>query len=295
MSPGISYRSAASRIRFASLTLGIAGSFVAPASLAQKQFRCRLGSDEKQATEAIAALRKALPAAPSGWSARDEDPEVDCEGQPPAVNIIYLRSYLHVPGGSSSQEQGDVAELEQRLAALRAEQQETASKLVAARAARDPALLQPLQQKSREVQLEQAKVLREIGSKKAEMGRKAGEKATAEYEAARKPENKASVSVSTNRGVFGRVYPNSKRLSVEGVPLAIQDRGAGGLVVTQLFFGKNAPPDMGGKESVKVPLDAASPVSRIQNLVVRIDGTAEATEQLLKGIDVAGLDALVKR
>ena len=145
----------------------------------------------------------------------------------------------------------------------------------------------------RDLRQQQTTVTREQATLRTDIQRKALEQKETQSTAAQNDANIARLSITSNRSEFGRIYPNSKRIMVAGVPLAIQDARGDGLIVTQLFFGRNAPATPPGAQPTKIALDSAAPITRVQNLIVRIDGTAEATELLLKGIDVAALKAVV--
>jgi hypothetical protein len=287
------------------LVLGLAA-FVAlatgPAQAAGKYFCVRELTPEETAevTRVIQVLGKALSAAPAGWSIRSDDTGVDCFGmsKPGPVPVFYMRSYLHLaPSGqpSAQEQQAHIKEIEQRLAALRAQEQQTASKVTAARAARDQGAVQAIQQQIRDLRQQQGAALRELTDARNQAQRSAGERRNAEDLAAHKKENSASFSVSTNRDSFSYIYPGGKQIKVAGVPLAIQDTRNDGFVVTQLYFGRNAPAAPTGQQVVKVPIDGSAPITDVQAIVVRINGWPDVTEQLLKGLDVAAVKTLVKR
>src|SRR5512140_1010693 len=99
-------------------------------------------AETAEVTRVIEVLRKALSAAPAGWSIQSDDAGVDCLGfsKPGPAPIFYMRSYLHIaPSGqpSAQEQQAHVEEGEQRLTAHRAQAQQAASGVVAARTARD--------------------------------------------------------------------------------------------------------------------------------------------------------------
>lgn len=256
-------------------------------------------AETAEVTRVMEVLRKALSAAPAGWSIQSNDAGVDCLGssKPGPAPIFYMRSYLHIaPSGqpSAQEQQAHVKEIEQRLAALRAQEQQAASGVVAARAARDQKAAQDAQQRIRDLRQQQGAALKELTATRNEAQRAAGERKNAEYVAAQKKENSASFSVSTNRDSFSHVYPGGRQIKVAGVPLAIEDARNDGFVVTQLYFGRTVPAAPTGTQAVKVTLDASAPITDVQALVVRINGWPEVTAQLLRGLDIAAVKSLVK-
>ncbi len=286
----------------AALTVaGLAALMLPAAALAQKYWcagRALNAQETALVDDIIRALDKALPAAPAGWTRSDTGAAggADCgdTARPMPLNVSYSRSYLHTSGDSGDGERSRIAEIERQIAALRAEEEETATQLRAATASRDRAAMQPLQHKVRELKQQQAAAWRELAAQKNVAHRKAQETKNAQWAAAQKQEDTAHISVRTNNVEFARLYPDSKRFAIPGVPLAIQDRRNDGLLVTQLFFGR-AVPELGAKRSLPIAIDGALPITRIQNLVVRINAWSEATDQLLKGIDVAALNDIVKK
>lgn len=282
---------------FLRITVAIAALTVLEPALAAKYFCGRQLTVEEtaQAEQIMEKMRKALPPAGSGWVVSRDSGGVDCLGtkEPKPANIAVRRSYLYIgeaAADSGQEDQARFAEAERKLAALKQEQEETTAKLNAARATRDPKVMQPLQQKIRELQLAQAAQSRELATLRGEMQRKAAERKNAEWTASQKQENKASISVTANQAWFREVYPGGKQVDVAGATLAIQDARRDGLVVTQLYFGDKLPE---GEEG-KVTIGAAAPMLKVQNLAVRIDAWPQATEQLLKGIDAAALKGLVQ-
>ncbi|HEX7028100.1 MAG TPA: hypothetical protein VF268_12735 [Gammaproteobacteria bacterium] len=279
------------------ITLAIAALAVLEPALAAKYYCGRQLTPEEtaQAEQIMEKMRKALPPAADGWVVSGDSGGVSCldTQQPKPANISVRRSYVYLgeaAADSGQAEQARFAEAERKLAALKQEQEETAAKLNAARATRDPKVMQPIQQKLRELQLAQAAQSGELAKLRGEVQRKAQARKNAEREASRKPENKASISVTANKAWFSGVYPGGKQIDVAGATLAIQDARQDGLAVTQLYFGGKLPE---GEEG-KVAIDAAAPMLKVQNLAVRIDAWPQATEQLLKGIDAAALKELVQ-
>lgn len=282
---------------FLRITVAIVALTVLEPALAAKYFCGRelTAEETAQAEQIMEKMRAALPSAASGWVVSRDSGGVDCREakQPEPASIAVRRAYLYMgeaAADSGQEDQARFAEAEQKLAALKKEQEETVAKLNAARATRDPNVMQPLQQKIRELQLAQAAQSRELATLRGEMQRKAAERKNAEWTASQKQENKASISVTANQAWFSGVYPGGKQIEVPGAALAIQDARRDGLVVTQLYFGGKLPE---GEEG-KVTIDAAAPMLKVQNLAVRIDAWPQPTEQLLKGIDAAALKGLVQ-
>lgn len=257
--------------------------------------RALTAEETAQAERIMAQMRKALPPAAEGWVVSGDSGGVDCgeARQPVPATVTVRRSYLNLGEAAADSGQADQARLaegERKLAALKQEQDETVAKLNEARATRDPKVMQPIQQKLRELQQAQVAQSRALATLRGEMQRKAQVRKNAEWAASQQQENKASVSVTANPAWFRGVYPGGKKIDVPGTTLAIQDARQDGLTVTQLYFGGRKPEGEAGK----ITLDAAAPMLTVQNLAVRLDAWPQTTAWLLKGIDAAALNALVR-
>lgn len=281
------------RITFAMAALAV----MEPAPAAKYFCGRELTAEETaQAEQLMEKMRKALPPAASGWVVSGDSGGVDCgeTRQPKPATITVRRSYLYlgeaVAADSGQADQARLAEGERTLAALKQEQDETVAKLNAARATRDPKVMQPIQQKIRELQQTQVAQSRALATLRGDMQRKAQERKNAEWAASQQQENKASISVTANPAGFRGVYPGGGKIEVPGAALAIRDSRQDGLTVSQLYFGGRLPEGEAGK----ITLDAAAPMLKVQNLAVRLDAWPQATEWLLKGIDAVALNALVQ-
>lgn len=279
-------------------TMTVLAALGAQPAMAAKYYcggRVLSAGETAQAEQVMEAIRKTLPPAAEGWVISSDGGGVDCgeAKQPVPANILVQRSYLYMgeaAADSGREDQAKFAEAEQKLAALKKEQEALVAKLNEARATRDPKQMQPLQQRMRELQQAQAAQSRELAKLRGEIQRKAAERKNAEWAASQKQENKASISVTANQRWFSAVYKNGKEFSVKDVPIALQSSYSNELIVTQLYLGNRMPEGPEGK----VALDEAAPMLRAQNLAVRIDARAEPTQWLLQGLDTAALKALLQ-
>lgn len=268
------------------------------AALAAKYFCGRelTAEETAQANQLIGKMSRALPAAAAGWIVSADGGGVDCgeARQPVPAAISARRSYLYMgEAAAADSEQADrarLAEHERKLAALKKEQEQVTAQYREAQAKRDPKIMQPLQQKMRELQQAQAAESRELAKLRGDVQRKAQERKNAEWTASQKQENKASIGLTANQAWFHALYPAGKKIELPGVPLAVQDKREDGLVITQLYFGGKMPAGAQGK----VAIDPAGPMLGIQNIAVRIEAYAQPTQQLLQGLDVAALKTLVQ-
>jgi hypothetical protein len=276
----------------------VSAMFVGQPALAAKYYcggRELSAEETAQAERIMESMRKALPAVASGWIVSSEGGGVDCgeASQPVPANISFRRSYLYMgeaASGSAQEDQAKVAEAEQKLAGLKKQQEELTAKLNAARATRDPKVMQPIQQQMRELQQAQAAQSRELAKLRNEAQRKAGERKNAEWAASQEQKNKADISMTANQAWFKSLFPSGKQIAVPGATLAVRDDRGNGLLTTQLYFGGKKPEGAEGK----VAIDPAAGMLKVQNLAIRIEAHAQPTEQLLKGIDSAALKALIQ-
>jgi hypothetical protein len=267
-----------------------------------------LSASEKEASERVAEqLRKALPAAPDGWTIRGERTDV-AAGSCPAedsgkavaqpVTISVLRNFARndapppaAPAApqpaaqppSNAEHQARAAALEKQIAELQRKEQAAGAAYREARRAGDSAAQRQATEQSRKYRLEMGPLQRELRElrnverrARAADGEARTRAAQARMEEARANRRDASVSIQTN--LRQSEMRGSRPLSVDGVPLAFRERSG----ATQLVFG-------GWRRSGSFALaqiDESVPTTRVQNARVRIDANEPVTEQLLAAMDV---------
>ncbi len=274
-----------------------------------------LTAAEKEASERVAErLRKTLPAAPEGWTVRDERSDAaagscpaDSSGKAIAqpVTISVLRNFARqdappaaAPAAPrpaaqpplSAAQQARAAELEKQIAELQRKEQAAGAAYHEARRAGDGAAQRQATEEARKHRIEMGPLQRELRElrnverrARAADGAARTRAAQARMEEARADRRDASVSIQTN--LRQSEMRGSRPVSVNGVPLAFRDGGG----ATQLLFG-------GWRHAGSFALaqiDESVPTTRVQNARVRIDANQPVTEQLLAALDVKTVAEIV--
>jgi len=270
---------------------------------------------EREASERVAErLRKSLPAAPEGWTVRDERSDAtagSCPAessgkavaQPVTINVLrnFARNDAPPPAAPAApqpaaqpplnaEHQARAAALEKQIAELQRKEQAAGAAYREARRAGDSAAQRQATEQSRKYRLEMGPLQRELRElrnverrARAADGEARTRAAQARMEEARANRRDASVSIQTN--LRQSEMRGSRPLSVNGVPLAFRERSG----ATQLVFG-------GWRRSGSFALaqiDESVPTTRVQNARVRIDANDPVTEQLLATMDVKSVGEIV--
>ena len=274
-----------------------------------------LTAEEKQAADSVAErLRKALPPAPAGWATRDERTDLaagscpmeggSARAIPQPVTISVLRNYVRQdppaqapraeppaqPPSSNPEQVARAAALEKQLAELKGRESAAGRAYQEARRAGDSAAQREAIEASREVRAEMAPVHRELTELRRAMreersaaGAAQTRAAQARTEEARANRRDASVSIQTNlRQAQTR---GARPISVAGAPLALRD-GNGAIHVLLGAWQQT------GNFAV-AHIDESAPTTRVHSLRVRIDGNEAVSDELLQGLDMKAVAALV--
>jgi hypothetical protein len=274
---------------------------------------------EKQAGERVVArLRPLLPPAPAGW--RIDGPDAidiasgSCldatthKSMPQPVSAQVRRTFVregpaptaapvNMPPAATPapdpQVRARARTLEQQIAELKRQQQAASDAYTAARRAGDGAGVRAAQAQGREVRRAMDVPLKELMEiRKAERLRQQAENA-ARHEAT-VAQNKQSlanrriahVTLNTNSG---RALARASRpIVIPGTALAISQPGFS----TSLLFGKGW--QFMSNEAYR-PWDPSAPLSRVQDVNVRVDGNDEVMQALIGSLDLKALDAIIER
>ena len=275
-----------------------------------------LSSAEKQAGERVAErLRNSLPSAPQGWAIASERTDIaagSCKAEATGklvaqpVSIILTRSFMSsdpsaaaaVPAQSvptrtaaSPEARARAAELERSIAELKRREAEAVAAYQAARRGGDSAAQREATQASRQSRAEMAPLQQELMDlRRAESGRRGADseartRATQERMAqVRANRRDASVSIYVNAGQ--RQMQGAQPTTVNGAPRAFRDRSG----ATHLLFG-----DWRQSGSFAVAtLEESGSTTRVQNIVMRIDGSEPVAAVLLRTSDLGAIGELVK-
>lgn len=276
---------------------------------------------EKQAGERVAArLRPLLPPAPAGWKIDGADATDIASGScldatthksvPQPVSVQVRRTFVREgpPPSNASvnarptpapaavpdpQMEARARTLEQQIAELKRQEQTVVAAYTAARRAGDSAAVRAAQAQDRELRLAMQAPSKELMEIRQAQHRQREVENAASHEAA-VAQNKQSlanrriahVTLTTNSG---RALARASRLtSIPGVPLAISVPA----LSTNLLFGKGW--EFKANEAYR-PWDPSAPLSRVQDVNVRIDGNEEVMQALIGSLDAKALDAIIER
>ena len=267
---------------------------------------------EKDAADNVAErLRKALPAAPAGWSMRDERTDAAagwCPAEngakpvPQPVTVSVLRSFVRkdappaaaaeppvqAPAASvvTPEQEARAKALETELGELQRKERDAGEAYREARRAGDSAAQKEASEASRKLRGEMAPLHRELAQlrrqvREARAAAGAATTGTAQkrMEEARANRRDASVVVHTN--LRQAEMRGARPVPVSNVPLAFRDGGG----ATHLLFG-----DWRRSGAFAMSqIDESAPSTRVQNLRVRIDANEPAGALLIEALDVKAL------
>ena len=276
-----------------------------------------LTAEEQRAGERVLArLRPLLPPAPPGWK-QDGADTIDIasgscledgksvpqpvsvqvhrkfvrEGPPPAAPVAAAPAPK--PSAPDPQLQARAKALEQQIADLKREEAATTAAYQAARRVGDSAAQRAASARSREIRLAMNAPLKELMEiEKAERLQREADNAAATDAAF--AQNKATLAnrriahvvITTNSGrALARA---SKVISISSVPFAITQPGFG----TNLLFGNGWTHVL--HEAYR-PWEKGVPLSRVQDVNVRVEGNEEVMQALIGELDPQAVNAVIER
>jgi hypothetical protein len=279
-----------------------------------------LTAAEKQAGERVLArLRPLLPAAPAGWRIDGADATDIASGScmdgnthksvPQPVSVQARRRFVRegpAPAAAATppaaatprtsvdpQMQARAKALEQQIAELKRQEQEIAAAYRAKTVAGNTEAKQRATADSRQLRAAMQAPQKELMQiRDAERRQRAAEAAAlhdtvvAQTKASLANRRVAEVSINTNSG---RALSRASRIvDVPGTALAIADPGSG----TNLLFGRGW--THSGHQAFR-PWDPQAPLTRVQDVNVRVDGPQETVQALVRALDSKALDAVIER